>query len=327
MKKPKVFIASKIPDFVEEYIGRYCDYEKFNEERLCGYKDLPDRIHDKEGLLLSGIRVDKNLLEHGPRLRVISNASVGYNNFDINAMKEKNIIGTNTPGVLNDTVADTIFGLILAAARKIPMLDKYVKDGKWNKGNNTFILGKDVHHAVLGIIGMGGIGQTVAKRARLGFDMDVLYYNRTRKYSAEENLGVKYADFNALLRESDFILVMTPLTDETYHMIGWEQFNLMKKDAIFINASRGATVDEQSLIKALQENKILGAGLDVYEKEPVNIDNPLLRMPNVVTLPHIGSATEKTRGKMTMLAAENMVKALYGEIPPNVVPELKASTE
>lgn len=322
MKKPKVFIAAKIPDFVEEYIGKHCDYERFNEDRLCGYKDLPGRLHDKEGLLLSGIRVDKGLLEHGPNLRVVSNVSVGYNNFDISAMKERNIIGTNTPGVLNDTVADTIFGLILAAARKIPMLDKYVKDGRWNKGSNSFALGKDVHHSVLGIIGMGGIGQVVAKRAKFGFDMDVLYYNRTRKYSAEESLGVKYADFNTLLQKSDFILVMTPLTDETYHIIGWEQFNMMKSDAIFINASRGATVDEESLIRALEENKILGAGLDVYEKEPVSADNLLLKMPNVVTLPHIGSATEKTRNSMAMLGAENMVRALYGEIPPNVVPEL-----
>lgn len=321
--KPKVYIARQIPSFVEEYIAEYCDYEKFEGEDRESYDEMLKKLHDKEGLLLAGTKVDKNLLNHAPKLKVVSNISVGYNNFDIEAMKERNIIGTNTPGVLNDTVADLIFALILASARKVAEMDRYVRDGKWNETDFEEMFGKDVHHATLGIIGMGRIGQDVARRARYGFDMDVLYYNRTRKTDTEESLGVKYADLNTLLEQSDFILIMTSLTDETYHMIDEEQFNLMKKDAIFINASRGSTVNEKALIKALEEKKILGAGLDVFEKEPVDKNNPLLKLDNVVLLPHVGSATKKTRSDMAMLAARNLVKALYGEVPPNIVPELK----
>jgi len=318
--KPKVLITKKIPDYVKEYIGNYCDYEILEG---AGYDDIINIIHDKDGLMLSGIKIDKNLLEHAPNLKVVSNIAVGYNNFNIADMKEKNIIGTHTPGVLNDTVADLIFGLILSTARKLPEMDRYVKSGKWDEIDDEIVFSKDVHHAVLGIIGMGRIGETVAKRAKYGFDMDVIYYNRSRKYDAEKNIGVKYAQLNDLLKQSDFVLIMTALTDETYHMIDEEQFDLMKSDAILINASRGATVNEKALIKALNEKKILGAGLDVFEKEPIEKDNPLLKMSNVVLLPHVGSATIKTRNDMAFLAAENLIAALKGEVPPNVVPELK----
>lgn len=322
MNKPKVLIAKKIPSYVEEYIGKYCDYEKYYPEENDGIS-LLEKLRDKEGFLQSGIKIDDELLNSAPNLKVVSNISVGYNNFDADAMKRRNVIGTHTPGVLNDTVADLIFALILSAARKVPQLDSYVKSGNWDIMDHPSVFGKDVHHATLGIIGMGRIGQDVAKRARYGFDMDVLYYNRTRKYNVEENLGVKYAEFDEVLSNSDFILIMTPLNDETYHLIDEPQFNLMKNDAIFINASRGATVNEKALIKALTDGQILAAGLDVYEQEPVDKDNPLLNLSNVVLLPHIGSATEKTRSDMAMLAAENMVKVLLGEMPPNIVPELK----
>lgn len=321
--KPKVYIAKQIPSFVEEYIGQHCDYEKYEGEGRADNEELKSKLYDKEGLLTSGTGIDKNLLDRAPKLKVVSNMSVGYNNFDIKAMKERNVIGTNTPGVLNDTVADLIFALILSAARKVAELDRYVKDGRWNTFDSEEVFGKDVHHATLGIIGMGRIGCDVAKRARYGFDMEVLYYNRSRKHEAEKTLDVKYADLKQLLVKSDFILIMTSLTDETYHMIDEEEFNFMKNDAIFINASRGATVNEKALIKALEEKKILGAGLDVYEQEPVDKNNPLLKLNNVVLLPHIGSATRKTRSDMAMLAAQNMVKALHGEVPPDVVPELR----
>lgn len=321
--KPKIYIANQVPSYVEEYIGQYCDYEKFEGENSADYNELLNKLHDKEGLLIAGTKIDENLLDHAPNLKVVSNISVGYNNFDIKAMKERNVIGTNTPGVLNDTVADLIFALILSSARKVVRMDRFVRDGKWNSFDDEEMFGKDVHHSTLGIIGMGRIGEDVAKRARYGFDMDVLYYNRTRKYRAEETLGVKYAELNALLSQSDFVLIMTSLTDETYHMIDEEQFNLMKSDAIFINASRGATVNEKALIKALEEKKILGAGLDVYDQEPIDKNNKLLKLNNVVVMPHVGSATKKTRSDMAMLAAENLVKALQGEIPSNIVPELK----
>lgn len=322
MRRHKVYIGQKIPKEVEEYIGTYCDYEKWKGEGVAPRSEVLKNIADKDGVLLSGIKIDDEFLNHGPKLKVVSNATVGYNNFDLRAMKARNIIGTHTPRVLDDSVADLIFGLMLSTSRRIAELDAYVKAGNWKVGDNENLFGIDVHHATLGIIGMGRIGEAVAKRAKLGFDMDVVYYNRNRKQKVEESLGVKYCDLENLLKQSDFIVLMTPLTEETYHLIDSKEFDLMKDTAIFINASRGQTVNEEALISALESKKILGAGLDVFTIEPVNRDNPLLKMPNVVATPHIGSATHKTRFDMAMLAARNLVKALSGEKPPSVVPEL-----
>jgi gluconate 2-dehydrogenase len=323
LTKPKVFIAKKIPKEVEDYIAAYCDYEKWDSEELIPKDILLKKLCDIEGIIQLGIAIDEELLESAPKLRVVSNISVGYNNFNLSAMKARKIIGTNTPGVLDDTVADLVFGLILSTARRIAELDKYVKDGQWKEGDNENLFGLDVHHSSLGIIGMGRVGEAIAKRAKLGFDMEVFYYNRKRKYEVEENLGIKYSDFESLLKKCDFIVLMVPLTKDTYHLIDHKEFNIMKSNAIFINASRGQTVNEQALVEALQSNKIFGAGLDVYEAEPINTDNPLLKLSNVVTVPHIGSATEKTRAAMASMAAMNLIKALYGEIPPNIVPELR----
>ncbi|MNN06365.1 Glyoxylate/hydroxypyruvate reductase B [compost metagenome] len=198
-----------------------------------------------------------------------------------------------------------------------------MKDGHWKRGDDVELFGLDVHHKTLGIIGMGEIGEAVARRGKWGFGMNVLYHNRHQKPEAEDVLGAEYRGLDDLLRESDFIVLMTPLTPETRQMIGQREFALMKPTAIFINASRGATVDEAALITALQNRSIYGAGLDVFEHEPIRPDNPLLNMPNVVTLPHIGSATEQTRHDMAMLAAQNLVSALYGRIPTNIVRELR----
>lgn len=321
--KPKVLIGAHVPSEVEEYIGKYCDYEKFEKEETITYEKILAKLNDKEGLLEAFKQIDGNLLDHGPKLKVVSNMSVGYDNFHTEVMKERGVVGTNTPGVLNETMADLILGLMLTTSRRMPELDRYVKDGNWKLEDEEDNFGKDVHHRTLGIIGMGRIGEVVAKRAKFGFDMDVMYYNRNRKPHVEEKLGVRFVNMKTLLKESDFVVVMVSLTDETYHMIGREEFKMMKKDAILINASRGATVDEKELIKALEEKEIWGAGLDVFEQEPVDSDNPLLEMANVVTLPHIGTSTWKTNDDMAMLAAVNMVKAVCGEIPPNIVPEFK----
>lgn len=323
MAKPKVLIGAHVPREVEEYIGRHCEYEKFEDDETITYERIIGKLHDKEGLLEAFKDIDANLLDHGPKLKVVSNISVGYDNFDIEAMKERGVIGTNTPGVLNETMADLILGLMLTTARRMLELDRYVKAGKWRLEDEEDNFGKDVHHQALGIIGMGRIGEAVAKRAKFGFDMDVVYYNRNRKAHIEEKLGVRYAELDSLLKESDFVVVMVALTDQTYHMIGRKEFKVMKKDAILINASRGPTVDEKELIRALEEREIWGAGLDVFEEEPVDRDNPLLKMDNVVCLPHIGTSTWKTNDDMAMLAAENMVKAVCGGIPPNIVPEFK----
>lgn len=323
MSRPKVFIAKKVSKEAEEYIGEFCDYEKWEKDIPIPKDELFKRIHDKDGIMLSGIKIDEEFLNNALNLKVVSNISVGYNNFDLNAMKARGVIGTNTAGALDDTVADLIFGLILSSARRICELDKYVKDLKWKPSDDKNLFGQDVHHSTIGIIGMGRIGEAVAKRAKFGFDMEVLYYNRHRKLEAEKNFGVEYSDFEPLLKRSDFIIVMTPLTKDTHHLIDYKEFDLMKENAIFINASRGQTVNEEALIDALKNKKIYGAGLDVYEMEPINSDNPLLKMSNVVTLPHIGSATRKTRLDMVMTAAHNLVKALSGETPQNVVPELR----
>jgi glyoxylate/hydroxypyruvate/2-ketogluconate reductase len=323
MSKPRVFIVKRVSKEAEEHIAKFCDYEKWDAEEDISREVLFHKLADKDGLIQSGIKIDEELLKHAPNLKVVSNISVGYNNFDLEAMKKRNIIGTNTPYVLDDTVADLIFGLMLATSRRIVELDKYVKANEWKPRDEKNLFGLDVHHATLGIIGMGRIGEAVAKRAKLGFDMEVLYYNRNRKPEVEEKLGVKYCDFDALLEKSDFIVLMTPYTKETYHLIDTKEFNKMKNTAVFINASRGQTVNENALIEALQNNKIFGAGLDVYEQEPIRTDSPLLRLPNVVTLPHIGSATDKTRADMSMSAADNLVKAVLGEIPSGIVPELR----
>jgi gluconate 2-dehydrogenase len=321
--RPKVFIAKPIPSKVEDYIAEHCDYRKWDSKETIPRSQLLEELSDVDGLLITGGKIDQELLAHAPKLKVVSNLSVGYNNFDLAAMKARKVMGTNTPNVLNETVADLVFGLILATARRIPELDRYVKDGKWQIGSDEHLFGVDVHHAKLGIIGMGRIGETIAKRGKYGFNMDVLYYNRTRKVAAEQSLGVKYCTLQELLQESDFVVLMTPLTAETTHLIGQEELALMKKTAIFINTSRGQTLDEEALIDALKKGNIRGAGLDVFGQEPVDLNNPLLKMPNVVTLPHIGSATEKTRFDMAMIGAHNLVKAASGEVPPNLVEELR----
>ena len=271
-------------------------------------------VGEIEGLLTAGLKINDELLNHAPYLKVVSNMSVGYNNFDLQAMKNRNIIGAHTPNVLNDTVADLTFGLILATARRIASLDAFLKAGRWERTTSDEpFFGLDVHHQTLGIIGMGRIGEVIAKRAKFGFDMTVQYYNRNQKLETEQKLGIAYSDLDNLLATSDFIVLLTPLTDETFQLIGENEFKLMKRSAIFVNVSRGKTVDEQALIKALQNKEIYGAGLDVFEQEPIQKDNPLLQMKNVVTVPHIGSATAQTRDAMAMRAAEHLVAGLTGE--------------
>lgn len=325
--RPKIFIAKKIPREVEDYIAQYCDYDKWNGPGLIPRNELLKVIGDLEGLLTNRELINQELLDFAPRLKVVSNISVGYNNFDLGAMKSRGIIGTNTPTVLDDTVADLVLGLMLATARRITELDRYVKAGQWQGVVGDELFGTDVHHTTVGIIGMGRIGECIAERAKFGFKMRVLYCNRNQKVAAEERLGVERCSLEQLLQESDFVVLMTPLTPTTVNIMSNREFSLMKRSAIFINASRGETVDEHALINALVEGKISGAGLDVYSKEPIEPDNPLLRMNNVVTIPHIGSATTKTRFDMAMLAAQNLVIALKGKEPPNLVPELRKSVK
>ena len=320
--KQKVYVALKVDDGVKEYLRQFFDMASWDDEEVIPRENLLASVADCDGVMLAGHKVDEELLRQAPRLRVVSNVTVGYNNFDIAAMKQRQVLGTNTPGVVDDSTADLVFGLILATARKIPQLDQYVKDRRWTEEFTEEFYGTDVHHTTLGIIGMGRIGQAIAKRAR-GFDMRILYHNRSRNLQAEEALGATYRPLDSLLGEADFVVLMTPLSAETRHLMGEPQFRQMKQTAIFINASRGGTVDQPALVKALQEGWIMAAGLDVFAAEPIDVNDPLLTLPNVVTVPHIGTATRKTSFDMAMLAARNLTAALQGRQPPNLVKELQ----
>ncbi len=251
-------------------------------------------------------------------MKIVSNVSVGYNNLDLEELTKRGIMATNTPDILTDTVADTVFALLLSIARRIPELDYFVKSKQWNEAIESEHYGIDVHHKTLGIIGMGRIGQAIAQRANLGFSMNILYHSRTKKPEAEAKYNATYCNLDELLSLSDFVVLITPLTEETKGLIGRRAFQLMKKTAIFINGSRGKTIIEKDLIEALNNGEA-AAGLDVFEKEPVEHDNPLLKMKNVVTLPHIGSSTYETELKMSELAAKNLIAGLNGEKPPNLI--------
>lgn len=322
--KHKIYATYSLPEEVKRFLEAHCEVKQWSGEGRIPKDVLFRELNDVEGLYTAGGTmvgtIDQELLDHAPNLKVVSNVSVGYNNFDVEAMKKRDVIGTHTPHVLDETVADLAFGLLLSTARRIPELDRFVKEGNWKtttKYSDTY--GKDVHGSTLGIIGMGRIGEAIAKRARFGFNMDLLYYNRNRKLKAEERYGAEYCDLASLLKRSDFVLLMTPLTPETNQLIGKEEFSLMKKSAMFINVSRGQTIDEQALVEALQNGEIAAAGLDVFEQEPIQPDHPLLKMPNVVTVPHIGSATAQTELAMAMRAAENLVTVLQGKEPLNPV--------
>ena len=320
MMKKKVIAYERVEEPVLKELESTFDLEFFKNINPKTDKNFLKHLQEAEGIIGLELVVDKELLDHAPNLKIVSNVSVGYNNLDIEELTKRNIMATNTPDVLTDTVADTIFGLLLATARRIPELDHFVKSRKWRDGalSNEYF-GVDVHHKTLGIIGMGRIGQAIAQRAHLGFDMDILYHSRTPKPEAEEKYNEAYRSLEDLLKESDFVVLITPLTAETEGLIGISEFRLMKKSAMFINGSRGKTIVEKDLIQALKDGEIAAAGLDVFEQEPVESNNPLLDMKNVVTLPHIGSSTHETELKMSQLAAKNLIAGLNGEKPPTLI--------
>lgn len=277
------------------------------------------RVASVDGVLaLVPTLIDATVIAAAPRLRVISNFAVGVDNIDVAAATAAGIVVTNTPDVLTETTADLAFGLLLATARRLTEAERFVRGGRWKIWQPDMLLGVDVHGATLGIVGMGRIGRAVARRAR-GFDMRVLYSNRRRDEAAEAELGAEYRSFDDLLRESDFISIHAPLTDETRKMFGAEQFRLMKKSAILVNTSRGPIVDPAALADALKSGEIAAAGLDVTDPEPIPMSVALLSLPNCVILPHIGSASVRTRNLMAETAAKNLLAALEGRRPPNPV--------
>jgi glyoxylate reductase len=321
MARPKVFVSRKIFPEALDRIGQAADMEVWEDDFPPSYDVLLQKARDADGLLtMLTEKIDANLMEKSPRLKIVSNMAVGHDNIDVPAATRHNIRIGYTPGVLTETTADLIFALILAAARRIAEGDKYIRDGQWKTWGPMFLLGQDVHHATLGIIGLGRIGMEVAKRAR-GFDMKILYYSRTRKTKREEKiLGLEYVDqMPELLSRSDFVSVHVPLNQETRHLIGAKEFAAMKPTAIYINASRGPVTDQRALYEALKNGKIAYAGIDVTETEPIPMNDPLLTLNNIVITPHIGSASVLTRKKMALMATDNLLAGLRGEPLPNCV--------
>ncbi len=254
-----------------------------------------------------------------PALRATSTISVGYDNFDVDALNARNVLLMHTPTVLTETVADTVMALVLSSARRVVEVAERVKAGEWTKSIGPDWFGTDVHGKTLGIVGMGRIGLALAQRAHFGFNMPILYNARRQHKEAEERFNARYCDLDTLLQEADFVCLILPLTDETHHLMGKAQFEKMKKSAIFINAGRGPVVDEQALIAALKNGEIHAAGLDVFEQEPLPGSSELLKLPNVVALPHIGSATHETRYNMAACAVDNLIDALQGKVDKNCV--------
>jgi glyoxylate reductase len=328
MVKPKVVITRKIPEEALVMIRSACEVDLWDEEEIPIPREiLLSRIADADGLFcLLTETVDEELLEAAKKLKVVSNMAVGYNNIDVTAATGKGILVTNTPGVLTETTADLTFALLLASARRLVEASDYMRMGKWKTWSPMQLTGRDVYGSTLGIIGLGKIGEAVARRAR-GFGMDLIYHSNSRKMQAEAELGIRYADLNALLEQSDFVVVLTPYTKDTANLIGREQLARMKSTAILINTARGGIVNEQALYEALTQGTIWGAGLDVFENEPARPDHQLLQLANVTALPHIGSATVKTRTIMAKLAADNLVRALSGEKPQHLVnPQVRQDT-
>ena len=312
------------PEVVESLSRRF-EVEHNAEDRPWPLEELARRAEAADAIMSTVMdRVDDAVMARAPRLKVVSNIAVGYNNVDVPAATRRGIRVTNTPGVLDDTTADLTWALLMAAARRIAEGDAHVRAGEWRVafGMHNF-LGADVHHATLGIIGMGRIGQAVARRAR-GFDMRVLYHNRSRLPEAEEAaLGGTWVERDRLLGESDFVVVMVPYSPATHHLIGAAELAKMKPTAILVNSTRGGVVDDAALIEALRKGTIRAAGLDVFENEP-KLDPGFLELDNVVLAPHVGSSTEATRRAMAMTAAKNAVAALSGSTPPNLVnPDVK----
>ncbi|WLR49394.1 D-glycerate dehydrogenase [Halobacillus litoralis] len=314
MTKPKVFITRRLPDEVVDPYKEHLDIEMWpSEVEPVSRQVLMEHAQSSQGLLtMLTENVDEQMLRKSNNLSIIANMAVGYDNVDVKTAETLDIAVTHTPDVLTETTADLTFGLLMATARRVVEASQYIKDNKWEHWSPLMLAGTDIHGKTIGIVGMGRIGEAVAKRAK-GFGMNILYYNRSRKPEAEESHGASYADFKGLLEQSDYVVCLTPLTDETHHMFNKEAFHSMKKDAFFINASRGATVDEEALYEAIINKDIAGAGLDVFEQEPISSDHPLLSCPEVVCLPHIGSATKETRYNMMKLSLDNLVHHFQGK--------------
>ncbi|MUK90014.1 D-glycerate dehydrogenase [Ornithinibacillus sp. L9] len=314
--KPKIYITRKLPANLVNQLSSQFDVRMWEKEDVPVPKDvLVEEIKHVDGVIsLLTEQIDKEVLDQAHKLQIIANMAVGYDNIDVDYAREIGIIVTNTPDVLTESTADLTFALLMATARRIVEANDYIRNDQWDNWGPYLLAGSDIFGKTIGLVGMGRIGQAVARRAK-GFGMSILYHNRNRNLEAEEELQATYTSFEALLANADYIVSLLPLTTETRHKFNKPAFDTMKQSAIFINASRGQVVDEEALFNALHSKQIKAAGLDVFEAEPIRSDHPLVNSPNVVCLPHIGSATIETRTKMIQLCVDNMKDYFFGEGP------------
>jgi glyoxylate reductase len=321
MAKPRIYITRPLPNPAMRLLEGVVEYRTWDrEDEPVPRETLLREIVDVDGLIcMITERIDAEVIDRLHKCRVIAQVAVGYDNIDVPAATRRGIVVTNTPGVLTETTADMAWAILLATARRVVEGDKFTRSGRWKTWELMGLTGQDVSGATLGILGLGRIGSAIARRAR-GFAMRVLYSSRKRVDEAlEKELSARYVPRDDLLRQSDFVVISAALTPETRHLIAERELGLMKPSAVLVNISRGPIVDQRALYRALVDRKIWAAGLDVFEVEPVPMDEPLLKLDNVVVPPHLGSATISTRTKMATLATENCVAAVSGKVPPNAV--------
>lgn len=321
--RPRIWVSRPLFDDILDRLREHFDLEVEDGDREWTREEMAHKLGDKAGAIL-GVAdpVDASVLAHAPSLRAVANRGVGYNNLDIAALTKAGIVATNTPGVLDETVADFAWALMLATARRVTEAERYLRTGSWEGMSFHLMLGGDVYGRTLAILGMGRIGQAIARRAA-GFRMPVIYHNRSRVDMAiEQDCNARYVDRETLLREADFLVLAVPMSAQTRHAIGAAELALMKRDAFLINIARGGVVDDAALVAALAQKRIAGAGLDVFEREPA-VPAEILALDNVVLTPHIASASLATRRAMANMAVDNLIAALgYGPNagrPPNVV--------
>ncbi len=318
-KSLKVYVTRELPSAALDLLAEAVAVRVWPDELPAPPEVLLAEAADADALLtLLTDRIDGAIMAAAPRLRVISNMAVGYDNIDVEEASRRGILVTNTPGILTETTADFAFALLLAAARRVVEADRYTRQGRWKTWGPQVLLGQDVYESTLGVVGLGGVGLGVAKRGR-GFGMRVLYCETARKPKEERRYGLVYVEMDQLLAESDFISLHTPLTTETHHLIGERELALLKPTAVLVNTARGAIVDQRTLWRFLKERRIAAAAIDVSEQEPIAPDDPLLGLDNIIITPHIASASVATRLGMARMAVDNLLTALRGQVPPQCV--------
>lgn len=314
----KVVVFSQIdPEILTRLQAQY-DVVVIDPKQGDVNQQIQEHVQHADGMIGAGRLLNESNLAGAQQLKIISSVSVGYDNYDVGYLSQNQIWLSHTPHVLTETTADLAFTLLMSAARKVPYLDQWTKTGEWKRTVSQAQFGQDIYGKTLGIIGLGNIGAAIARRGLYGFNMNILYHNRREKLEMAQPLNAQYRTLDELLQQSDFVVVAVDLNAESKALISTEQFDLMQSHAVLVNIARGSVIDEQALIQALKERKIFAAGLDVYEKEPLQ-DSELFQLDNVVTLPHVGSATAETRKKMAELAYRNLVDALEGRQPPYLV--------